>query len=75
MAAQADPAATLRQAARDPTGFGGAIAVGDKIGDILFLPLGNNLCIGYVTVTNPCAATYSRQAARDKWLLLGFAMI
>ena len=64
-AALAVPAAVLREAARDRGGVGGAIAGGDKIGDILFVPPDSNLCIGDMCVINPCAATYSRHAAGE----------
>ena len=36
----------------------------DKIGDILFIPPDSNLCIGDVSVINPSADSYRRQAAR-----------
>ena len=37
----------------------------EKLGDIMFMPPGNALCIGDVSVVNPCADTYCGRAARE----------
>ena len=37
----------------------------EKLGDIMFMPPGDALCIGDVSVVNPCADTYCGRAARE----------
>ena len=37
----------------------------EKLGDIMFMPPGDPLCIGDVSVVNPCADTYCGRAARE----------
>ena len=37
----------------------------EKLGDIMFMPPGDALCIGDVSVVSPCAGTYCSRAARE----------
>ena len=37
----------------------------EKLGDIMFMPPGDPLCIGDVSVVNPCACSYCGRAARE----------